>query len=338
MVLTTRNEAVASVNTRRVTIPNPDGGKVMDTWQFKLLDQLFSFPLFNAALFGVYRKQMVTKAEGMGIPWTAFLADLKAKMAQLRATQARMTDAAVVIPDYYYAPIHAYADGNLCWDSAMEEDLWSKLMIAPLFDNSVHGDVLMRRDWLDAARRHTGDVREIIDLGCGTGLSMFMVQSTWPRAHLTGIDLSTYKLALAQTKLEKKAPEVRSRVTLLHGRAEETLQPSGRFDVATICLVNHESPKWVSEAIFAEAYRVLRPGGVFTILDLDKDNLEILLENPFVAAVYKQTEPYMAEYLSLDMPRALAAAGFDLLEIRSSTPSHLAIIARKPLPDAADAR
>jgi ubiquinone/menaquinone biosynthesis C-methylase UbiE len=63
--------------------------------------------------------------------------------------------------------------------------------------------------------------------------------------------------------------------------------------------VNHESPKWVSEAIYAEAYRVLRPGGHLTILDLDKNNLEILLENPFVAAVYKQTEPYM---VSSDSP------------------------------------
>ena len=78
------------------------------------------------------------------------------------------------------------------------------------------------------------------------------------------------------------------KVTLRHGPAEETGEPSNKFDLATICLVNHESPEWVSRAMFREAYRVLRPGGVFTILDLDKNNLAILLENPFVAAVYKQ--------------------------------------------------
>jgi ubiquinone/menaquinone biosynthesis C-methylase UbiE len=71
-------------------------------------------------------------------------------------------------------------------------------------------------------------------------------------------------------------------------------------DLVSLCLVAHESPKWVSERIFSEAYRILKPGGVFTMLDLDKDNLEILLENPFVAAIYKQTEPYMAEFLKLD--------------------------------------
>lgn len=78
------------------------------------------------------------------------------------------------------------------------------------------------------------------------------------------------------------------KVTLRHAPAEETGEPSNKFDLATICLVNHESPEWVSKAMFREAHRVLRPGGVLTILDLDKNNLAILLENPFVAAVYKQ--------------------------------------------------
>ena len=32
----------------------------------------------------------------------------------------------------------------MCWESAMEEDLWSKLMIAPLYNNALDGDVQMR--------------------------------------------------------------------------------------------------------------------------------------------------------------------------------------------------
>ncbi|CAN0446141.1 unnamed protein product, partial [Ectocarpus sp. 12 AP-2014] len=119
------------------------------------------------------------------------------------------------------------------------------------------------------------------------------------------------------------------KVTLRHAPAEETGEPSNKFDLATICLVNHESPEWVSKAMFREAHRVLRPGGVFTILDLDKNNLAILLENPFVAAVYKQTEPYMPEYMNLDMNSALEEVGFELLEVRNTSPSHIAIVARK---------
>lgn len=36
------------------------------------------------------------------------------------------------------------------------------------------------------------------------------------------------------------------------------------------------------------------------MMDLDKENLENLLDNPFVAAIYKRTEPYMGEFLKLD--------------------------------------
>ena len=47
-----------------------------------------------------------------------------------------------------------------------QEDLWSKLMIAPLFNNSVHGDVLMRRDWLDTCLKYItpSEVNNLIDL------------------------------------------------------------------------------------------------------------------------------------------------------------------------------
>lgn len=78
MVLVTRNERVTSTNNRvETTIPNANGAAVLDSWQYKVLDYLFSIPIFNYALFGYYRKKMVKKAEGMGIKWTAFLEDLE---------------------------------------------------------------------------------------------------------------------------------------------------------------------------------------------------------------------------------------------------------------------
>ena len=46
------------------------------------------------------------------------------------------------------------------------------------------------------------------DLGCGTGLSMYMLDSKWPSIEkVTGIDLSTFKLAECQ---EKKSMMVRT--------------------------------------------------------------------------------------------------------------------------------
>ena len=39
-------------------------------------------------------------------------------------------------------------------------------MIAPLFNNSVHGDVLMRRDWIDTCLKYISgsEVKNIIDM------------------------------------------------------------------------------------------------------------------------------------------------------------------------------
>lgn len=48
--------------------------------------------------------------------------------------------------------------------------------------------------------------------GCGTGLSMYMVQSAWPSANLLGVDMSTFKLAISKSKLDKKADSIQSKV------------------------------------------------------------------------------------------------------------------------------
>lgn len=41
---------------------------------------------------------------------------------------------------------------------------------------------------------------------------MYMVQTAWPQANLLGVDMSTYKLAISQAKLEKKPAQMQSKV------------------------------------------------------------------------------------------------------------------------------
>merc|ERR1712031_123869 len=118
--------------------------------------------------------------------------------------------------------------------------------------------------------------------------------------------------------------------SLLHGPAEDTPIPDDSQDLVSLCLVAHESPRWVSENIFAEAFRILKPGGSFTLLDLDKENLEVLLVNPFVATIYKQTEPYMQEYISLSPKEDLEKAGFEFKVQENASKSHRVFVATKP--------
>lgn len=307
-------------------------GAMFNTPAFKFFDFMFGIPIIHDIMFGVYRKQIVEKSEKMGLPWTAFMDEQWAALDRLKARAEAITDPSVVVPEYYYAPIHAYKDGNLCWESAMEEDLWSKLMIAPLYNNALDGDVQMRANWLSITDRVVENPQTATDLGCGTGLSMYMLSDKWSSIkQVTGVDMSTFKLAISEEKRSEFAPEKACIYNLVHGPAESTAIESGTQDLVSLCLVAHESPAWVSKAIFKEAYRILKPGGSFTMLDLDKENLENLLENPFVAAVYKQTEPYMGEFLKLDPKVDLPDAGFEVTAVDNASRSHRVYVAKKPL-------
>jgi len=304
----------------------------MNSPAFKILDFIISIPIVHDVMFGIYRKQIVEKSEKMGLAWTEFMDEQWEALPELKSKAKEMTNPSVTIPEYYYAPIHAYKDGNLCWESAMEEDLWSKLMIAPLYNNALDGDVQMRQKWLSITNAAIKpNPKTATDLGCGTGLSMYMLDSKWPSIEsVTGIDLSTFKLAVCADKKSLMPASKAERYTLLHGPAESTPIPSDSQDLVSLCLVAHESPKWVSENIFAEAYRILKPGGSFTMLDLDKENLENLLVNPFVAAIYKQTEPYMPEFLKLNPKEDLEKIGFTITASENSSRSHRVFVARKP--------
>ena len=148
---------------------------------------------------------------------------------------------------------------------------------------------------------------------------------------MDGGDLSTYKLAIAEKKKESFPESKAKKFNIYHGAAEDSKIESNSQDLACLCLVAHESPKWVSKSIFDEAFRILKPGGSFTMLDLDKNNLENLLANPFVAAIYKQTEPYMAEFLALSPKEDLEESGFEVTSIGKASRSHTVYVARKPL-------
>lgn len=161
---------------------------------------------------------------------------------------------------------------------------------------------------------------------------MYMLSDKWPSLqHITGVDLSTFKLAICSEKKKEMAQDKSAKYSLVHGPAETTAVASGSQDLVSLCLVAHESPAWVTHAIFKEAFRILRPGGSFTMLDLDKENLEVLLANPFVAAIYKRTEPYMGEFLKVNPSVDLPALGFEVTQVDNASRSHRVYVAKKPL-------
>jgi hypothetical protein len=54
------------------------------------------------------------------------------------------------------------------------------------------------------------------------------------------------------------------------------------------------------------------------------------MNNPFAYAAFKSTEPWLVDYLTLDLDAAIQACGFERPVRGESTPRHVTIIARKP--------
>jgi ubiquinone/menaquinone biosynthesis C-methylase UbiE len=112
----------------------------------------------------------------------------------------------------------------------------------------------------------------ILDLGTGTGSALVAVARARPGAEVVGLDASERMLAVASRKVARlKAKGVTcAEPRLVCGSAANLPFDDEDFDVVTGSLFFHELPPEVRQTAFDEAERVLAPGGLMVILDLDR--------------------------------------------------------------------
>ena len=103
----------------------------------------------------------------------------------------------------------------------------------------------------------------LLDVGCGSGYLISVLAAERKDAEFYGLDISPKMLEQAR----KKLAAVRN-VTLTEGGANRLPYPDGGFDAVTCIMSFHHYP-YPHEAV-AEAYRVLRCGGVYVLSDVDK--------------------------------------------------------------------
>lgn len=103
----------------------------------------------------------------------------------------------------------------------------------------------------------------VLDLATGTGDLALALARRFPRARVTGLDLTPAMLAVARRRAARAG--VGRRVALVEGRADALPFPDGAFDAVTCAFGfrNFPDPK----AALAEAARVLAPGGALLVLE-----------------------------------------------------------------------
>jgi len=282
------------------------------------------------------RNLMIERAESIGVYWRDEVVKLRSRHTatefspEWETTLAAVTQPTLQYPDYYLTSFHAYEEGNMGWEPAMEVEVAARAVHAKIWDGAgAQGDARLRQSYHETLKANFSSAPlDILDLGCSVGMSTFACQAAFPEARVTGLDLSPYFLAIAHYRSEQHPSPTQAPITWLHAAAESTGLPSASQDLVSAHLLFHELPQSAAHAILREARRVLRPGGHLAIMDMNPQSQIYAAMPPYILTLLKSTEPYLDQYFGLDLASAFEEAGFAAPTIVCNSPRHRTVMAQ----------
>jgi SAM-dependent methyltransferase len=176
-----------------------------------------------------------------------------------------------------------------------------------LVGRNFGGDIYQQRRSALLSLRHS-TYAEILELGTSSGNFTVALAQQFPRANITGIDLSQRMLEQAQ-----RAGNERGASWRLYQRAAETTGFADQsFDLVAAYSLGHEVPAAIMRAILIEAARVLRPGGEYLMGDV----IPYAAQDPLTQCwadydAQNGGEPYWREFCTLDLALLALEVGFE---------------------------
>ena len=190
------------------------------------------------------------------------------------------------------------------------------------------------RDMHDKLAAEIGTVcqpRRILDIGCGFGKSTRPLCEQFPGAQITGMDLSAPCVRLAarmgaDAAAAQSAPQSsclqaeNTQAEYVQADARATGLAAHSVDVVTSTMLLHELPPKEIEATFAEAARVLAPGGWMVHLDFlpqVQPRGDAFAQFIHYGHARRNNEPFMEPLARMNLEESLRRHGFDEIAIEA---------------------
>ena len=156
---------------------------------------------------------------------------------------------------------------------------------------------------------------EILDLCCGAGqTTKYLVTKS---KQVTGLDVSPVALARAANNV----PQAK----YVEGLAQKMPLVDNQFDVIHISSALHEMTSEELEQILLEVHRVLKPGGIFTLVDFHPPT-NILFWLPVAVFIWLFETETAWQLLKTDLSTKLIQYGFEIITKRLYAGGSLQVI------------
>jgi SAM-dependent methyltransferase len=250
-------------------------------------------------------------AQNHGLAAQAAFEDIRSKVApKLEALRVGPTTLDVLphferAPRYYDRTWFHRTDGG--WDAGDYNGFVHGKVVTERYLSKVFpGDPERSRQLtLDQLPEH--DYRHVLEIGTSSGHFTVSLAKRLANVEIHGVDPSRRMLEQAQ----RVANEAGLAWKLFVGMGEDTRFEDETYDLVTAYIVHHELPPRIIRALFQEAHRLLRPGGVILFGDVPPYREISRIEAwSFDWVARRHGEPYWRAAASMNMADEAQAAGF----------------------------
>lgn len=209
------------------------------------------------------------------------------------------------LPKYYQRNFHFQTDGYASQESAEIYDHQVDILFRGTAD-------IMRRlilkpmvECLGAKLRH-----QILEVGCGTGISTMPLANTFSQSRIKAVDLSEDYISFCKNEYKSL-----KKISFQSGAGENLLFiKTESQDAWCSTYMFHELPYEIRIEVIKEAWRVLKPGGYIFIADSiqmhDRPDLKKIMKS-FPQRFH---EPFYKNYVEVPLEELLKKNGFDFIQ------------------------